>query len=609
MDNPMLDFLESEELLRFFHCNKTEMSLMENPQTFLRQLRDYDLIPDDRYKKVSRMKSKERIKKGLYEILDRFECERPQHIHRFWRCVFKDTIMNQYPTLRLLRNSLMDGTFHFDKQLPEMVETKETDEKKRKVVSEDEEDEEEEEEEEKRGKSVKKRKQRNKSTNDEEQPGPSSHSTPDSPLKKGEKSDIWNWKLFKAQMPVTCGDIEAILSRDRLAKGEKCILFQKSWFTPTEFEKRAGKGSSKNWKTSIRCKGTTLGKLIQEGHLKSGSYKRRHKMVKRSLFPSAGCVMESDEEDEEEDEDLDGESSTSDTDEEEDKEQAEPQTEVGHDRSTTVFKVTCRDLVGTLHKKRFASGNRGKCIRTETSWMSPVEFVNAASDESDPPWKREIQWEGKPLNDLIENKILRIHSLLCVCDLCDPNTEDEENQKNDDECYICRSQEETQLVVCDDCPRSFHQRCHLPHLEDAILNDKRRWMCTFCVFKANQPYRYCNQLEMREALSLQMSQHLLECQYVLLYLWNADEEKIFASDPRGYLTDYSTVIQTPMWLGHIANKLQENNYQTVEQFVSDVQLIFSNCARYNRDNAEFLAKGDRLKKIFDGKLKNVFNIS
>uniref|UniRef100_A0A7N8X123 SP110 nuclear antigen, tandem duplicate 1 n=1 Tax=Mastacembelus armatus TaxID=205130 RepID=A0A7N8X123_9TELE len=252
---------------------------------------------------------------------------------------------------------------------------------------------------------------------------------PDSPLKKGEKSDIWNWKLFKAQMPVTCGDIEAILSRDRLAKGEKCILFQKSWFTPTEFEKRAGKGSSKNWKTSIRCKGTTLGKLIQ-------------------------VCQKSDEEDEEEDEDLDGER------------------------------------------------NRGKCIRTETSWMSPVEFVNAASDESDPPWKREIQWEGKPLNDLIENKILRIHSLLC------------ENQKNDDECYICRSQEETQLVVCDDCPRSFHQRCHLPHLED--------------------------------------------------------------------LTDYSTVIQTPMWLGHIANKLQENNYQTVEQFVSDVQLIFSNCARYNR---------------------------
>uniref|UniRef100_A0A3Q3L352 SP110 nuclear antigen, tandem duplicate 1 n=1 Tax=Mastacembelus armatus TaxID=205130 RepID=A0A3Q3L352_9TELE len=300
---------------------------------------------------------------------------------------------------------------------------------------------------------------------------------PDSPLKKGEKSDIWNWKLFKAQMPVTCGDIEAILSRDRLAKGEKCILFQKSWFTPTEFEKRAGKGSSKNWKTSIRCKGTTLGKLIQVLTLTYLCFNNDIPCVNRTLNMSA-------------------------TDEEEDKEQAEPQTEVGHDRSTTVFKVTCRDLVGTLHKKRFASGNRGKCIRTETSWMSPVEFVNAASDESDPPWKREIQWEGKPLNDLIENKILRIHSLLC------------ENQKNDDECYICRSQEETQLVVCDDCPRSFHQRCHLPHLED--------------------------------------------------------------------LTDYSTVIQTPMWLGHIANKLQENNYQTVEQFVSDVQLIFSNCARYNR---------------------------
>lgn len=45
-----LDFLESYELLQFFHCNKTVMSCMENPHTFLSQLRDYNLIPEDRYK-------------------------------------------------------------------------------------------------------------------------------------------------------------------------------------------------------------------------------------------------------------------------------------------------------------------------------------------------------------------------------------------------------------------------------------------------------------------------------------------------------------------------------------------------------------------------------
>ena len=45
-----MDWLEADELLRFFRCHKTEMSCMENPHTFLNQLRDHDLVPEDRYK-------------------------------------------------------------------------------------------------------------------------------------------------------------------------------------------------------------------------------------------------------------------------------------------------------------------------------------------------------------------------------------------------------------------------------------------------------------------------------------------------------------------------------------------------------------------------------
>lgn len=48
------------------------------------------------------------------------------------------------------------------------------------------------------------------------------------------------------------------------------------------------------------------------------------------------------------------------------------------------------------------------------------------------------------------------------------------------------------------------------------------------------------------------------------------------------LKDYSTVIKTPMWLAKIAEKLQQQLYQTVGEFVSDVQLVFTNCASYNR---------------------------
>ena len=40
-------------------------------------------------------------------------------------------------------------------------------------------------------------------------------------------------------------------------------MVDKQWFTPNEFERLAGKERFKNWKMSIRCAGTTLGKLIQ----------------------------------------------------------------------------------------------------------------------------------------------------------------------------------------------------------------------------------------------------------------------------------------------------------------------------------------------------------
>ncbi|XP_039980033.1 nuclear body protein SP140-like protein isoform X2 [Xiphias gladius] len=631
-----IDCLESEALLRFFHCHKTEMSCIKKPRTFLSQLKDYDLIPDDRYKKVSRVKSKESMKIALYDILDWFEREQSQHIHVFWRCVFKETMMTLYPILRQLRQSLVDASLHFDTQLPEKVAREETQIRKRKELSEDET------EEVKQVNSVKKkRKQKSRSVYDDEeqQPGPSSELTAgrrkkskkicfSSPLKKGEKSDFWTWPIYKTLLPVKCGHEEGILSRDRLAKGKKCILFQQKWSTPNKFEKFARKRSSKNRKLSIQCMGIPLGKLIMEGHLKSASYRggprKEPKLAKRSLFPSDQVITVSDEEEVEDEngdekdelENQEDQVSSGDQKNSEDitegfgesEEQTEQQPEADSESSMTVFKVTCGDVAGTLHKKRFGSGTNGKSIRTETSWLSPMEFVKEVSSQRDATWKKDIKWEGKPLNVLIKAEILRIHSLLCTCSLCGPDHEDLENQKNDDECWICKSEEEAELVLCDHCPRSFHQKCHLPHVDKCILGDKRPWMCTFCVLRTNQEWRYSDELEMKAAMSHQISQHMLECHYLLLCLCSADEEQTFASNPSLHLENYSTVIQTPMWFGNVAEKLQKKEYQMVGEFVSDIQLIFTNCASYNQANPEVLATGDRLKELFNGELKKVFNI-
>lgn len=159
------DVLENKDLRGVFRRHKTEMACMENPRTFLLQLRDYDLLPDDRYQvlvykgssfvitgetriayshigslgivshnkhnqkkqfidsvslqDMRRMRSKDNLKKAIYEFLDWLEVKQPRLIPKFWRAIFKEITMTQYPTLRRLHYSLMNGQSythltHFD---------------------------------------------------------------------------------------------------------------------------------------------------------------------------------------------------------------------------------------------------------------------------------------------------------------------------------------------------------------------------------------------------------------------------------------------------------------------------------------------------------------
>ncbi|XP_052374507.1 nuclear body protein SP140-like protein isoform X10 [Oncorhynchus keta] len=600
----------------FFRCSRTEMSCMEQPHTFLNQLRDHHFIPEKMHKKLIRCKSKAVREKGVYQVLDWVEAERPNSIKVFWKCVFRDHLLLQYPTLRLLRNRLLDGSFTFYEKLPEKVEKEEGEEDKKKKGSEEGEDEEEK-------TRRKKRNQKKRSESVEEQPSTSTQSNPSqkrkvqrptysSPFSKNEKADIWTWPIYKTQLPVTCGDKEGTLNRDKLAKGKRCIVVQGRWFTPSGFQEFGGKKSSKNWKCSIRCRGTTLGKLIQEGHLTSPDFKRRKSaQAKRALFlsnQSAGAITESDENDDDEEEEEEAE-------QEREEGERRDQANTAGESSTggshcgvkkSVFKVTCGAINGMLHKDRFASGSCGKSIRTELRWMTPVEFVKGESALEDPSWKKDIQWDGKPLSLLIKSKILVIHSLLCKCKLCSSTAKDRHDQDNDDNCFICRSQ--GSLICCDECPRSFHQRCHLPNVDGAMMGDDCPWMCTFCVLRASQSWRYPKQMTYQEALTCRISDHQLECQYLLLCLYNADEEHIAVADPCINVRNYTSVIKTPIWLDRVVEKLQQNLYQSVQHFVSDVLLIFTNCATFNRDNAEYCVMGERLKDIFEREFKSTFSI-
>ncbi|XP_058260277.1 nuclear body protein SP140-like protein isoform X1 [Hemibagrus wyckioides] len=590
-----LDFLSHEELSRFFHCKKTEISCMEEPYTFLNQLRDHDLVPEHLYRKVIKIKCKSKRQDGVYEILDWLEKERGECVKLFWTCVFKNHILQKYSVLRLLRNSLLDGSFRcymvrhdvkeLSKNKQDSIQSREdkADRKKRKKSSEE--------------------------TEEQEEAGPSpfSNRSQKKPAKKpaftttsrkGEKADIWMWDLYKTHLPVTCGDKEGTLDRKKLARRGKSIQSQGQWFSAGEFVRFAGKGNGRRWKQRILCQNTPLQRLIEEGHLQCPV--RRHNQKNQKIQPP-DCSSEdsspesvSSVETEGSREDLDEEGTLRQEEEEDDDEEEDSQSKFHN----FALPVRCGSVSGVLYRSRFA-GPLSKSIRTEEHWFSPEEFVMQELTPRERDWKEDILCHGKTFNYLIKKKILYVHSLQCRCVLCCP--ENKMDQENDDVCFICNSA--GNLVCCDECPRAFHHHCHLPVLQDNTLGSN--WLCTFCVLKTNE--RLWIPMTIEGVLKSLVSGNILRCEYLLLNLYKEDSLCVFTQDPSETIPRYTRVISKPMWLDQVTNKLHNKEYRTVREFVGDVRLIFQNCRIFNEDN-EFGEMGARLSEIFEREFHTVFKI-
>ncbi|XP_030233428.1 nuclear body protein SP140 isoform X2 [Gadus morhua] len=705
--NP-LDTLDDRQLQGFFRRSKTEMSCMDKPQSLLKQLRDHELILEEKFQEMIRIKSKEVMQDNVYELLNWIETERPLDIRLFWICVFKEFIMTQYPTLKQLQDSLRSlpngenaeiwtldkyrhhlpvtcgdkqGTLDRDKlakgepcirsnnewytpiefeklggkessrnwkqsihfQGPPLKELLEhghltcpgyNKSKAKKstlpcssntvsAISESEEEMEEEEgeeeelqanpdeeevsiedevelqgndsstqrsdtgsfplsDEESSGEHAREGLSEDKSIGkerggrdklgsfcdrDEQQGHSSSQASPRKrkptfgSLPKGENVEIGTLDKYRHQLPVTCGDEQGTLYRDKLAKGEACILRNNEWYTPRAFQKLSGKGSRSNWKKSIRCNDTTLEKLLKDGHLTCPGYNKSK--AKKSTLPCSSNTDQGDNLEEVTDE----------------------RPRVGQNE----FRVICGALSGMLHKSRFASGRCGNSIRTEDRWMSPAEFVAQGSAMANALWRRDIQWEGQPLDSLIERKMFH------------PDPQALKEQKNDDDCFFsCGGLGD--LVMCDHCPRSFHHKCHLPQLDPYIVEDDSKWMCTFCIWNRNE---YLPRTTYEETLMIPVSNHMLPCHYLLLSLYHADKDHIFAKDPCIDVRGYSSHIVTPMWLDKITEQLLDQQY-TIGMLLTDIQLIFSNCDTFNQNKPEFRDMGIKLKEVYEQFVEKVF---
>ncbi|XP_056138109.1 deformed epidermal autoregulatory factor 1 homolog isoform X2 [Lampris incognitus] len=80
--------------------------------------------------------------------------------------------------------------------------------------------------------------------------------------------------------------------------------------------------------------------------------------------------------------------------------------------------VRCRNTSGILYKNRLGSGGKGRCIKHNNKWYTPTEFECIAGRASSKDWKRSIRYAGRPLQCLIQERILNPHAASCTCAAC-----------------------------------------------------------------------------------------------------------------------------------------------------------------------------------------------
>ncbi|XP_061080874.1 sp110 nuclear body protein-like isoform X2 [Conger conger] len=435
------------------------------------------------------------------------------------------------------------------------------------------------------------KKTREREEEEDEEPGPSTPSTPskkkkpekpcdDSDTQKEEDEEepeksgqavLGNGDMSEFPGPrlsVTCGSATGTLQKDRFASA----LPEKKEMSEESKEKEEKKCEKKRGKK-------TREREEEEDEEPGPSTPSTPSKKKK---PEKPCDDEEEEEEEEEEE-----------------KEEEDEAAVGNG----CLSVTCGSATGTLQKDRFVSGTSGKCIRTASRWLTPVEFAKEDQELTSSFWAKSILCQGEPLSDLIERKVLECHSPLCSCGICTEKEKDLEDQRNDDDCSVCG--ELGVLLCCDRCPRAFHEECHLPAVEERLLGGE--WLCTYCVLTFNQDRSITRERSLKQALDCRTSDSMLQCHYLLMTLSRSDEDHIFSCDPRDTVPRYRDFIQNPMWLKKVAEKLQEGQYSTVRQFESDIQLIFKNSAKFNREN-EVGPMGVRLKQLFETEFQQVFSV-
>ncbi|XP_074254971.1 nuclear autoantigen Sp-100 isoform X5 [Saimiri boliviensis] len=357
-----------------------------------------------------------------------------------------------------------------------------------------------------------------------------------------------NIDFEQPELPVTCGELKGTLHKERFKQGtsKKCIQIEnKKWLTPREFEKKGGRGASKNWKLSIRCGGYTLKSLMEKRHLPVPPTTRKKILYLRNKY----------------------------------KVKVPLQTSLAFKNWKLSIRCGGYTLKSLMEKRRLP----------------------------EPPTTRKKQSILKPHNNTLVDPYRAQSQLECVA-VCDeqriPDASPDTSQpENSNICKVCNKG--GTLFCCDTCPRSFHERCHIPPVEAK----KDPWSCIFCRIKAiqercpeSQPCHQESEVLMREMLPKEQ----LKCEFLLLKVYCDSKSPFFASKPY-YNREGSRGPQKPMWLNKVKRRLNEQVYSRVEEFVQDMRLIFHNHKEFYSED-KFITLGIQVQNTFEKNFKNIFAI-
>ncbi|XP_070762168.1 tripartite motif-containing protein 66 [Enoplosus armatus] len=186
--------------------------------------------------------------------------------------------------------------------------------------------------------------------------------------------------------------------------------------------------------------------------------------------------------------------------------------------------------------------------------------------------------------------------------------EDNAEIESEDFCAVCLIGGD--LLCCDRCPKVFHLSCHIPSLLSFPSGD---WVCSLCRDVVQPEVEYDCENERTSG------EHTLahglpacdqrKCERLTLLILSNILSAPFHEPVSPLARHYYQIIKRPMDLSVIRAKLNKRNtrhYNSPDQFVADVYLMFRNCAKFNYPDSEVAQAGSSLEAFFTSKLKEVF---